>query len=269
MIVAGVLIAFVAELKKVLFEKKKVILIYLLSLVVGFALAGFFTTRGLFGQKIMTNNIVIQVWFFILGSLHIWACLNVFNWKEEKMGLQISIFTIIVMLLGSTIFLNVNEHFGLDGMHYFFLTGFVAFIAPAFILLLVDAAVDIPMPLFTKWYYPDQRKMEKPEKDELRDPMLVALEIQKDPTGPVSVIKAKAPEQMSFGRFFYHFVNDYNLHNPQSPIAVHTDKGENYGWHFYIKGGFLQGWQLVNTEQTIVRNNFKENEVVVCKRAED
>ena len=262
----GIILAVAKDLKSTLFRNKKVFMLYMIGLLVTFGLAGFFTSRNMFGASLLGNNLAIQTWFILLGILHLWLGNRLFEWKEENHLLMFFLFSCVAILLGSIGFLFVIKYLGLGDLHFFFWSGVILFFTPAIIVLLYLSVFNIPRPVYQKWYYPEINKLTKPDKEELRNPVLLTLEIMKRPGGPVSKIKAKAPENMSFSRFFFHFVSDYNLHNPENPIAVKDKAEQTYGWVFYSKTNFLTGWRFVNPELTINRGGLRENQVVLCKR---
>jgi hypothetical protein len=261
---AGIFV-FAKELKNVLFANKKKFFLYLFINIVAFFIAGLFTLKVFVQGSLIINNLLIQIWILLIGIIHVWAGFSFFKWKEENKNVQFLVFTIIFGLIGSIVFLNTVKYLGIDGLQFFLWTGIVLFVLPFVFMLLAHAVFDIPAPIFERWYFPDQKKMSRPDRDELRNPILISLEIAKQPGGPISRIKAKAPENMTFGRFFYHFVNDYNLHNPEKPIAVKDSSGNNYGWGFYTKKGFLRRWNSIYTEHTITHNRFEENQIVICE----
>lgn len=262
----GIILAVVKDLKSSLFRNRKTFLLYMLGLLITFGLAGLFTSRNLFGPALLGNNVAIQIWFIAMGVLHLWLGNKIFEWKEENHVLMFFLFTCVSIFIGSIGFLFVVRYVGLGDLHFFFWSGVLLFFMPSILVLLYLSVFNIPRPVYQKWYYPEINKLTKPDKTELRNPVLLTLEIMKKPGGPVSQIRAKAPENMSFSRFFFHFVSDYNLHSPENPIAVKDKADQTYGWVFYTKTNFFSGWRFVNPEFTIVRSRFRENQVVLCKR---
>jgi len=264
----GIILATIKDLKTTLFRSKKVFFLYILGLVVAFGLGGYFTSGDVFGSSMLVNNVAVQVWFIIIGSLHVWLGNKYFQWKEENHILMFLLFTCIAIFIGSISFLFVAKYLGLGDLYFFFWTNVLLFFTPFVVVLLYLSVFDIPSPVYQKWYCPEIKKLNLPDKEELRNPVLVTLQIIKKPGGPISLIKAKAPENMSFSRFFFHFVSDYNLHNPEKPILVKDKNDEPFGWIFFTKKNFLTGWRYINTELTINHNRLDENQVVLCKRTE-
>ncbi len=264
-LIGGTIFALAKEVKSTLFAKKKNFFLYLLVMMVCFFIAGLFTAKNLFSSSpFVVNNILIQCWFLLSGILHLWLGNKLFEWKDDK-KVPFILFTLIFALFGSIVFLFTVKYLGKGGMEYFLWTGALMFVLPYVFVSLIESAFDVPTAMYDKWYFPDKRKVSNPDKDELRNPILITLELIKQPGGPTSRIKVKAPENMTFGKFFFHFVNDYNLHNPQSPIAVNDTEGNNFGWGFYTKPGFLRGWKSIRTENTVMHNRLKESQVVICE----
>ncbi|MBN2484905.1 MAG: hypothetical protein JXB34_02920 [Bacteroidales bacterium] len=268
-LLGGSIIALSKELKQILFASKKKFFLYLLLLTVLFFIGGIFSIRQIIGDPLLGNNILIQIWLIIAGFIHIWAGNTLFKWNDAKKALHFFVFSLIASFWGSIVFLFTVRYLGLGDLQFFFWSNIVLFFFPYSLLMLVQSAFEIPTPIFERWYYPDKRKIARPEKDELRNPILVTLQLVKHPGGPTSKIKAKAPENMAFGRFFFHFVNDYNLHNPESPIAITDNNEKTCGWAFYSKSGIFGGWRSVNTEHSILNNRLKEDVIVLCERVEE
>ncbi len=260
----GTIFALAKEVKSTLFANKKNFFLYLLVMIVCFFIAGLFTLKNLIGSSLVTNNILIQSWFLITGIIHYLLGNKLFKWKDDS-KIPFILFTIIFAAFGSIVFLYTVKYLGIGGMEIFLWSGALFFVLPYTFISLIESAFDVPTAMYDKWYFPDKRKISNPDKEELRNPILITLELVKEPGGPTSRIKVKAPENMTFGKFFFHFVNDYNLHNPQSPIAVNDTNGNNFGWGFYTKPGLLQGWKSVRTENTILHNRLKESQVVICE----
>ncbi len=266
LLLGGIVLTFVKKLKKLFSKDKKSFLIYLLVSLILFGLTGVLSIERVTGGEVLESYITIQVVFFILGILHLIAMDKFMAFEDENKETTRFLFTLVIMIVGSIAFLQVSERFGMHGLHYYLWSGILLFVTPHLFMLLFNTAIKIPFPVYLKWYYPINKDFSSPSHDELRDPMVISLEFKKNlKTNSISKFKVKAPENMSFSRFFYHFINDYNLRHPESPIDYRF-KNQPHGWVFYFKPNFLGMTSHINPELTIVGNKIRENHVIVCER---
>lgn len=266
LIVGGILIAVVKKLKVVFSANGKKGLFYLLAAVCLFAIAGLLSKESLFAGNLVINYGVIQLYFLFLGTLHLFAMEAFLSWEDHVKTSSQIIFTIFTVLFGSLGFINAAAWIGVSGFHFFFLSGVILFIVPGLFQRLWGVLVNFPVPVYQKWYYPIARNIILPDTDELKNLRIVSLEFSKVANGPKTVFKAKAPENMNFGKFFYHFINDYNHRTPEAPIVFKDERNQAYGWHFYIKPNLFGSTRNVNPELTIHANDLKEHITIICQR---
>jgi len=266
----AILFGFIKKLKSLFSHNKKKMLIYLLLTLLAYAITGLFTIDGVIAQPLIANYLSVQIAFLGFGILHIWALERFFDWQEDnKVGAQIAL-SLVCGLVGSIGFIQVAGRIGIQELKLFFWSGIILFFFPILFRSLFYAAMRIPIAIYQKWHYPVDRHFSAPDRNELRNPFLVSIEIEKEAfSGVVSRLRVKAPENMSFGNFFYHFLNDYNRKHPESPIEFLDDAKAPYGWTFHIKPRFVGKWAQVNYEQTISFNKIKENRIVLCERVKE
>lgn len=266
LIIGGLLIAVLKKLKLVLSANGKKGLYYLLVAVCLFAVGGFLSKESLFSGNLTVNYTMVQVFFFILGILHLIAMNAFLKWEEDVKKSSEAIFTIMVAFFGALIFVNAAAYIGVEGFHLFFLSGALLFFVPSLIYGLWNVLVSFPVPVYQKWYYPVSRSVSLPDTDELKNLRIVSLEFSKNVNGAKTVFKAKAPENMNFGKFFYHFINDYNHRSPEAPIAYKDEAHKPYGWYFYIKPNLIGSTRNVNPELTTHANGLREHITIICER---
>ncbi len=264
------IIAFVKGVKKLITKDKKKTIIYLLVAALVFAILSLLSFENILSRRFMPNYITLQVLSLIAGIIHISALNKVFDWEEKNKWIAQLLFSLVVILIGSIIFIQVASRFGLKDMYYLFLTGTFTFIFPWLFKELFDNAMKIPLAVYKKWEYPLDAIYVQPKTQELKNPTFIKLEISKHKNEKnASKFMVKAPENMDFGKFFYHFINDYNQKHPESQIQYKAeDNSKNFGWIFYKKPRFIGFWKMVNIDQTINRNSIKENQVILCERVE-
>jgi hypothetical protein len=71
---------------------------------------------------------------------------------------------------------------------------------------------------------------------------------------------------MQLGDLYYHFLNDYNEVQSETPIE-YTDKQNNpQEWWFRIKPKWYQRQRILDPDLTIKENQVKENSIIICER---
>ena len=71
---------------------------------------------------------------------------------------------------------------------------------------------------------------------------------------------------MTLGDLFYHFINDYNEVQIETPIEYAIAEEANE-WTFRTKPKWYNSSKILNPDLSIKYNKIKENTVVICERA--
>lgn len=266
LVVGTLLLLLVKKLKHVMSANGKKGLFYLLAALLLFAVGAIFSLETLFQQRLLINYAAMVLYFALVGTLHIFAMEAFLQWEDELKSYAQPVFTLVTALIGAVGFINVADYFGLPGFHLYLLPAILAFLVPLLFRQLWLMLVYFPVPLYVRWHYPIARNISMPDTDELRNLRIVSLEFNKVPNAPKSIFKAKAPENMNFGKFFYHFINDYNHRTPEAPIAFKDENNQAYGWSFYLKPNLLGLTRNINPELTVNANKLMEHCTIVCER---
>lgn len=268
LIVGTLIIVVFKKLKLVISANGKKGMLYMLGMAALFFGAGFLTTENLLGGGFLSNFILLSCIFVLFGILHIVALNKLLTWEEDIKASSEIIFTVILLALGVIFFLNAAALFGPNGFHFHYLATIILFVVPIFFSGMWNVLVTFPVPIYQKWYYPISRNISLPDNDELRNLRIVSLEFNKTLSSPKSVFKAKAPENMNFGKFFYHFINDYNYRTPEAPITYKDENNQPWGWSFYVKPNIFSTTRNIHPEHTILANRIRENTTIICQRVE-
>ncbi len=262
--------AFAKSLKKLFSHDRKKMILYLLVAALAYAVCSLFTIQNLMFYGITSNYIAIMVMSLLFGSLMIMALEKYFEWPDKLKWLAQLMLILVSVLVGFVVFVQIAGRFGVVGMHYFFSTATIGVIFPWLFLHLFNSAMDIPLAIYKKWEYPINKKYVRPDHEDLKNPYIITLEFFKSKEAEfISRFRVRAPENMDFGMFFYHFINDYNQKHPEELIHYGAKEEKLQSWIFYRRPRFIGRWKQVNTEQTVFRNNIKENNVIVCQRLSD
>ncbi|MGY0037479.1 TssN family type VI secretion system protein [Pedobacter sp. NJ-S-72] len=103
------------------------------------------------------------------------------------------------------------------------------------------------------------------------DRMLVLeLELYKNTDDPEPLrVKAKAPENIIFGNWFYKFIEDYNLKFPKSPVKYISEDNESFKWIFFIKTSFFRKNIFIDPDHDILTNRITEKVTIYAKRVSE
>ena len=71
---------------------------------------------------------------------------------------------------------------------------------------------------------------------------------------------------MLLGDLYYHFLNDYNEVQSETPIEYTSDTGLPYEWWFRTKTKWYQPNRILDPALTFKDNYIKENSIIVCER---
>lgn len=265
----SILMGVVKKLRQIFTRNKKVTLLYLLFILITFGLVGLLSSSKVLNDTPLSSFIGIQVIFILLGILHLFTLKRFFpDLEEDKTNFfNEFLFTVVIVLVGFFAYINVIDRFRPD-YSFTFLGAGICFMIPFLVNKLYQFAFNIPVPLYKTWSYPLDGTIKDPTKEELVNPAVISFEFQKafdDKT--ITNFRIKAPENMEFGKLFYFFINDYNERHPESTVQfLDPNTQEPQLWNFYFKPNWYGSSTHIDYTRTVIGNNIKENDVIVCTR---
>ena len=269
LVLGGIIMGFVTKLRKLFKKNKKTFFIYTLAVVLIFGLTGLLSNGNVLQNSPLANFISFQVLFLIYGSIHILVMRKFFdNILEEITDFWPEFFyTLVTAILGLIGFIFTVQLYK-ENYLYIFLASALCFLIPYLVIKLYEFAVSVPIPLHKKWTYPEQKNMKEPKESELKNPVVISFEFNKEAdTDEISNFRLKAPEQMEFGKLFYFFINDYNERHPESQIAHVDENNVPYEWVFFSRPNFIGNRKHFDFNKTVDANSIKENDIIICQRA--
>lgn len=154
-----------------------------------------------------------------------------------------------------------------DFMFFPMLISMLSFFIPIVLLYTFEAAYKIPPPVFATWFYPVHTPIELPDEKVNEKLLVIAFEITKNAADYTKTnFRAKGPEAMLLGDLYYHFLNDYNETQSETPIRFTDVKGNPYEWWFRIKPKWYQKNRVLDPGLTFRDNQVKENSIIICER---
>ncbi len=276
-IIVGILVILAVSIIATVFFSSKVgsfkqkyktkFISYLIALLLVFALITFIGSSEVFNDHIFSIFMFYQIIFFVMGIIHCYIYRAYFKkfdkespWIEILFSLLMVIYSLIPIVLIYTI-VKGNVY------AYNMAWSALAFMVPTLIFVTFESAISIPLKIYKTWVFPEEHAYPDPPDSEYRDMHVVTFVFHKDPFSDVRTeFRAKSPFRMDFGRLFYHFVNDYNLRNPDSKIILTDKNGEKQHWVFYLKSRSLGFPKVIRPEYPGYVNQIEENSVIICQR---
>jgi Ca2+/Na+ antiporter len=269
-IVGTVIFALMSKLRKLFAKDKKRTIIYLIFTLISFALVGVLSSSKVLNDTPLNSFYGFQVLFLILGIVHMYVMRKYFeNLSEDKTDFFSEfLFSIAFLLVGLIAFYNVVFKFKID-FSLIFMTAAIVYLIPFLVYRLYEMALQIPIQVYDKWYFPVSEDIKDPTSKELENPLVISFEFQKRNTdSEVTNFRVKAPNNMEFSKLFYFFITDYNVRHPESPIE-YLEEDKPQAWIFYFKPNWLSSLRHIDFNKTISWNKIKENTVIICQRTEE
>jgi hypothetical protein len=264
--VMGFIAYFLAKKNKLLANRKLIFYVLLGAVLLCLpALAGFI--RYMFMPYIYVAS---QILYLLLGYYNV-IYLRRYLPEIKKANSFWIIFLIqfVMMFIGAALFSTVfnlccEYQYGIWAC-----TCLLAFIFPPLFWETYNRYMSIPPEIYKVWKYSESSDISRFELMDYDKLLVMEIELYKTPADPVPVkIKAKAPDNMPFGVWFYKFISDYNHKFPLNRIE--SDNAEApYSWIFYTKRSFFIPRRYIDHDLSIVENRIKEKYTILAKRVSE
>ncbi|RAJ83525.1 hypothetical protein CLV59_103493 [Chitinophaga dinghuensis] len=232
-------------------------MIFLLSLLSG----GFLFSRCI--NRISWNGV------FMLGAAASFAggivavvCGQYGKWSPKMKALH----GIFIIILGITLLLLAHCLQLYDQLPpYTIGVGLLDFLIPVCFWELWEVVLVIPPALYEDWYYPTEKEYEEIAENDMKDLLVIALKLKKNTGGGLTGFRARAPRHVTWGLFFYHFINDYNARHPEQPIDLSAEDPKGCRWRCYRIRSYW--WpRVIDPNLPVYSNGIKENSIILCER---
>lgn len=257
-----------AVIKNFLATKKKIFFYVIISLI-SFSLVALLGYQGIISNPNI-QLLVFQLCLFGLGILHARALYHYLEWDRNNSFSPDIMFSLFIWIAGLIPFYLIYSLISSTSSYQYHMLGAsLFFMIPVFFRKTFIAALTMPFPEMEQWFYPVHTKVPDPEAHELEHPFVITFIVRKKATDPEPIsFRAKAPAEMTLGRLFYYFVEDYNEQHAENPLEYADSFGRPYGWIFYFKPQWYLFFnkRYADPAQTIKENNIGENTVIVCER---
>jgi hypothetical protein len=264
-VVMGIVSYFMAKRSRILSQRKLIFYILLgaVALCVP-ALSGFIRYR--FMPYIY---LLLQALYLILGYYNvIFLRRYLSHLKKEHSFRFVFIIQFVMMFAGAALFSAVFNLCNELKYGIWACSCLLPFLFPPLFWETYNRYMSIPPEIFKVWKYSenDLSQFELMDYDKL---LLMEVELYKIPADPAPTkIRAKAPDNMPFGLWFYKFLTDYNLKFPMETIEC-DDATNPYSWIFYFKRSFFLPRKYIDCDLSISENKIKERYTIVAKRVSE
>ena len=226
------------------------------------------------------DNLFAIFWFFtgiflIFGIIHIVFFHKKYFYSnkdnKDKVLFGEILFCLALIFFTVAVFSSLQYFLKDRGfLFYPMLMSLLAFFIPLTVLHTFEAAYNIPATEFSVWQYPIHNPIELPDEKAGEKVLVIAFEIAKKKTDPVKTnFRAKGPETMKLGDLYYHFINDYNDAQSETPIEYAENDDIAYEWWFRVKKRWYQFRRILDPELSVRENRIKENSIIICERIEN
>jgi hypothetical protein len=216
---------------------------------------------------------ILAAIYLVFGWVHVWLTHKKYfsNPRETKQRLLIGeiLFGISIILFSVAAFAAL-QYFLKDKSFMFYpvLLSMLFFFIPLLMYHTFQAAYEIPSPVYSTWEYPLNQTIEVPDEKENEQIYVIGFEITKRSVDiERTYFRAKAPADMNLGELFYHFINDYNELQSETPIEYIAKNKEPHTWYFRTRPKWYNFSNILDPFKTVRENRIKENTVVICERA--
>jgi len=226
----------------------------------------------------ISQNLWLLFWimagvYLVFGMIHFWFVHKKYfserRESKDKMLVAEILFSLSIITFSVAAF-AVLQYFLKDKsfLYYPLLMSMLFFFVPLLVYHTFNAAYEIPSPVYQTWQYPVDQAIEVPDEKENEQLFVIGFEIAKNYTDESrTYFRSRAPADMVLGELFYHFLNDYNEMQSETPIEFVTRDGELYSWYFRTKPKWYAISNILDPYRTVNQNRIKENTVVICERA--
>lgn len=212
--------------------------------------------------------IISQAFIIALGTLNVLLIKKILPWFEEQVFSMQILFLICILVFGY-LFSNLSFTFFVSSkVQLVWTLSLLWFIVPILLNRAIDRLLEVPQKVYKTWQYPSAA-VEDPSDEEMENPVVISFIFQKNSKSTDSTIfRAKAPVEMSLGRLFYFFINDYNSRHPEGIISYVDEENDPDKWIFFKRKSKYLKWKVaLDPEDTISTCKIKENDVLICNRA--
>ncbi len=239
------------------------------------SLSSVLISGGAYLSTLITDNLFTVYWilcgiFLLFGIFHVAFFHKKYftapKQNQARLFLGEILFALSLILFTIVVFSSLQYFLASKSfLFYPMLLSTLFFFLPILVNQAFAAAYKIPEPIFNSWSYP-ARPIDLPDEGPNEKLLVIAFEIAKKATDKATNFRAKGPDAMPLGELFYHFINDYNEFQSETPILFMDKQQEAYDWFFRVKPKWYQPNRILDPNLSMKENDIRENSVIICER---
>ncbi len=241
------------------------------------SVSGAAASIAVYASTYITDHLFTVFWLFagiflLFGVLHMLLIHNSYftygTGNDTKVFMGELMFALSILLFTVVIFSSL-QYFLKDKSFLFYpmMLSTLTFFLPVLFVHTFEAAYAIPPPQYPTWQYPIDNPIDLPDDNPNEKLLVIGFEIAKKKSDAKrTYFRAKAPENIRLGELFYHFINDYNELQSETPIEFYDNTNGAHQWWFRTKTKWYQGSRILDPLASVRDNEIKENTVIVCDR---
>jgi len=265
-IISAALLSIVNKKNQFLNNKRLIVSILVVSITLSIpGLLGFLSF-----DFMPWGYIICQIYYVALGCLFVYLFSKYYP-KEILERKFFIVFGILISFLLSFYLFQLAFNWLSDiRFGIWAATSIFTFILPLLFWWAYVSLISIPTEIYKIWAYPPTPiniDMDHLDFDRM---LVLELELYKNTSDAEPLkVKAKAPENMIFGNWFYKFIEDYNLKFPKNPVQFKADDNDSYRWIFFIKTSFFKKNIFIDPDLDIIHNKITEKDTIYAKRVSE
>lgn len=265
-IVSTALLSIVNKKNQFLNNKKLIVIVLLTGIIL--ALPGLL---GFLSFDFMPwGYIICQIYYVVIGCLAVYLLTKYYPEELLSRKLFIVISILVSSLLSFYLFQLAFNWLSDINFGVWAATSIATFIVPLLFWWAYVALISIPTEIYKVWKYPSSPMNIDMDHLDFDRMLVLELELYKNSNDPEPLkVKAKAPENMVFGAWFYKFIEDYNIKFPKNPVKYISEDHEAYTWIFFIKTSFFKKNIFIDPDLDIIKNGISEKMTIYAKRVSE
>ncbi len=235
----------------------------------GAAIVSFLTS--MLSKDYLTTYIILAATALLLGTLLIYITHRKFFKQHTHNRIRQSVtevmYTISVlnfMLIGlvAALYYFVGDKF----LFFPMLCSLLFFLVPLLIYQAYLHLVAMPHPVYTYWAYPMLEPIALNDEEESSPVLVLGFKLKKRVDEAESLFRTKAPVNMVLGDLLYHFINEFNEVQSETPIKYTNEHAIADKWYFRTARKSWRSGRVLDPALSIRENRLKEDDIIICDR---
>ncbi|HNY01369.1 MAG TPA: TssN family type VI secretion system protein [Bacteroidales bacterium] len=205
--------------------------------------------------------LVIMIWNFIMGSLHLFLSGKILGWpKTEPVGWRF-LFALAIVLIGYTAlmtFMGIGGYKLPSFFVWYYLSAVLTFFIPLSFLYAIECFQAIPERIYLQqpWIYKQGSELEW-DPNQVSHFVLVRYKLAPQTGSPmIESLPMIAPQDLRLGDYFNSTLEYDKVTQGQYDIEVRDRSNNSLGWYFFLADGSATG-RFLDPNRTFLELGMK------------